>query len=195
MPTKKCNKCNEIKNLTDFRNKTYKVKSGESRVAYEHCCKACTYAKADKESLKKARLSHAQRNPNAAKEATARHRAKNLELCRKRDLRYYYENKEKYQKRNKDWYAKNPEKACSSTHRRRAKLKENGVFEISQKDLKRIYNSPCFYCGSNKNITLDHVIPIIKGGVHSIGNAISLCLSCNSSKRDKLLIEWLNIKQ
>lgn len=36
--------------------------------------------------------------------------------------------------------------------------------------------------------TLDHVIPLSKGGPHTEENAQTLCHECNSAKRDKLLV-------
>ena len=33
--------------------------------------------------------------------------------------------------------------------------------------------------------TVDHVVPLSKGGEHSLRNAQTLCLGCNSSKQDK----------
>ncbi len=48
----------------------------------------------------------------------------------------------------------------------------------------------CFYCGDQAKLTMDHVVPIIRGGKHSIGNVVAACGSCNSSKNDRLVIEW-----
>lgn len=40
-------------------------------------------------------------------------------------------------------------------------------------------------------LTVDHVLAHIRGGSDLPGNLIPLCASCNSSKRDELLEEWL----
>ena len=48
----------------------------------------------------------------------------------------------------------------------------------------------CSYCGcklSLKTATLDHVIPISKGGAHVPDNCTTACRPCNSSKKDKVL--------
>ena len=40
----------------------------------------------------------------------------------------------------------------------------------------------CQHCGSTENITIDHIIPIAKGGTNEFINLQPLCKSCNSSK-------------
>lgn len=45
----------------------------------------------------------------------------------------------------------------------------------------------CQYCGSTKNLTIDHLIPRCKGGEDSWENLLVACDSCNTKKGDKLL--------
>lgn len=52
------------------------------------------------------------------------------------------------------------------------------------------YGSLCAYCGENSANSLEHIIPRSRGGTDRIGNLLPVCQSCNSSKGDKLLIEW-----
>ena len=84
---------------------------------------------------------------------------------------------------------RNPEVGRQSEHRRRVRKIGNGVFKIIPKDLQRLQRTPCQECGTMKKLTIDHVVPISKGGTHSIGNLQSLCLSCNCSKNNKFIIE------
>jgi len=49
----------------------------------------------------------------------------------------------------------------------------------------------CNYCGSPKNLTLDHVFPQRFGGTDNAENLIYACKSCNSSKGKKDLMEWM----
>lgn len=48
----------------------------------------------------------------------------------------------------------------------------------------------CAYCGSECKLTMEHVVPVTKGGPTSADNIIPACQSCNSSKGNKDLIEW-----
>lgn len=45
-------------------------------------------------------------------------------------------------------------------------------------------NYKCQYCGSTKNLTIDHVIPTSKGGDHKWNNVITACKKCNQEKSD-----------
>ena len=84
---------------------------------------------------------------------------------------------------------------CELTARRRARLMGCSVYKITKKEIIRLYNSPCIYCGGKKQTTIDHIIPLSRGGSHSVGNIVPACISCNSSKNAKLVIElraWNN---
>ena len=43
-------------------------------------------------------------------------------------------------------------------------------------------NHSCQYCGSNKDLTLDHLIPKSKGGKSSWTNLVTACKNCNAHK-------------
>lgn len=40
----------------------------------------------------------------------------------------------------------------------------------------------CINCGATKNLSVDHIVPISKGGSDDLDNLQMLCRSCNSSK-------------
>jgi 5-methylcytosine-specific restriction endonuclease McrA len=42
----------------------------------------------------------------------------------------------------------------------------------------------CQYCGTHKDLTLDHVTPSSKGGQHTWINLVTACKSCNTRKGD-----------
>ncbi|MDB5392147.1 MAG: hypothetical protein JWM11_7793 [Planctomycetaceae bacterium] len=49
----------------------------------------------------------------------------------------------------------------------------------------------CYYCSSQDDLTLDHLIPQFSGGKHSADNLVVPCRSCNSSKNRHDFLEWM----
>lgn len=45
-------------------------------------------------------------------------------------------------------------------------------------------NFRCQYCGTDRDLTLDHVIPRSKGGKSSWNNLVTACKRCNAGKGD-----------
>lgn len=52
------------------------------------------------------------------------------------------------------------------------------------------YDHKCAYCGTAKADSIDHVVPLARGGAHAIENLLPACLDCNRSKHAKSLDEW-----
>lgn len=46
----------------------------------------------------------------------------------------------------------------------------------------------CQFCGSTENLTVDHIWPTSKGGRTVEDNIQTLCMPCNSFKRDRLFL-------
>jgi len=56
-----------------------------------------------------------------------------------------------------------------------------------------IQNTSCYYCQKpleKKNVTMDHVVPISRGGKSTKGNIVPCCKICNSKKKDMTIFEW-----
>lgn len=47
----------------------------------------------------------------------------------------------------------------------------------------------CFYCDGPAD-SVDHVVPLVRGGTNFEGNLVPCCLTCNGSKGGSLLMEW-----
>jgi len=51
----------------------------------------------------------------------------------------------------------------------------------------------CYYCGREvppQEITMDHIVPIIRGGKSTKNNTVPACKECNNRKKHSLPIEW-----
>ena len=65
-------------------------------------------------------------------------------------------------------------------HHIRRTRKLEGTYDDSAKQF--VLADKCAVCKSSKNLTIDHIIPLAKGGGHVYNNLTTLCKSCNSSK-------------
>jgi len=59
-----------------------------------------------------------------------------------------------------------------------------GVALTRQNIFKRD-NFECQYCGTRKDLTLDHIIPSSRGGQHTWVNLVTACKRCNAVKGDR----------
>ncbi len=84
------------------------------------------------------------------------------------------------------------------------------ILEISEADIKRereksrelrksrwwqnrVALGHCHYCGQNfapDQLTMDHLVPVSRGGKASRNNVVPACKECNSRKKYLLPIEW-----
>ena len=58
---------------------------------------------------------------------------------------------------------------------------------------KRIQTGLCHYCHRNvgrEQLTMDHVVPLSRGGKSNKGNIVPACKECNNKKKYLLPIEW-----
>ena len=77
---------------------------------------------------------------------------------------------------------------------RRSRAQKERTYLILPKELRRLYSQPCFACGVTKDLSIDHRIPLSRGGRHSDGNLMTLCRSCNASKHARFIVEWRRAK-
>lgn len=57
---------------------------------------------------------------------------------------------------------------------------------VTRREVLRRDRHACQYCGSTRQLTLDHVIPRSKGGLHTWDNVVTACAHCNGRKGDRL---------
>ena len=170
---KKCNKCGETKELGDYK-KDRRLSDGRTNT-----CKVCYNA-----------YSRSPRFAAANKERCDKWVKENPKRSREIKQKYADENKETIYAWKRKYYKENPDKARKFRSKRRALVKGAETNHISDEEISTLYSSPCFYCGDTDNITMEHLVPLSRGGRHSIGNLAPMCESCNKSKQDKLLVEW-----
>ena len=58
---------------------------------------------------------------------------------------------------------------------------------------RRLAKGICHYCGCSKapkDLTMDHIVPIARGGRSTRGNVAPACKECNNNKKQLLPMEW-----
>lgn len=74
--------------------------------------------------------------------------------------------------------------------RERAKARE---IRKSQWWKRKRSEGVCYFCRRKfpqKELTMDHIVPLIRGGKSTKGNIVPACKECNNKKKHMLPIEW-----
>lgn len=86
----------------------------------------------------------------------------------------------------------NPIMSCYKTYIRPLIIRLLNYIKYSVKSIKpsrnRIYKrdgNRCVYCGSSKELTIDHVLPKSRGGGNGWLNLATSCIKCNLKKGNK----------
>lgn len=126
-------------------------------------------------------------------------KARNVVILAKRQTKSY---KEYHRQFTKQWTKRNPEKAYITSSKRRALKKQASVnlasikqFVLSVKSKKTV---KCYYCTRrvrSNSIHFDHIVPLSKGGAHSVDNLCVSCADCNLKKHDKTPQAWIKVGQ
>lgn len=106
--------------------------------------------------------------------------------------RYYAAHTEKLNAAGKVWREKNGDKLAEYVTKRRAMRKHAPGHHTAADRLAVLneYHHLCVYCNGTAT-TLDHVIPLTRGGSNGRDNLAPACLSCNSRKHNTPLIKWM----
>ena len=58
---------------------------------------------------------------------------------------------------------------------------------------RRLAKGICHYCKCPtppKELTMDHIVPVARGGRSTKGNVVPACKECNNKKKQLLPMEW-----
>jgi len=184
---KPCRRCGVIKPIREFaRHQTCKG-------GYDATCKECRKEKKkafiEKHPGYKTMINrrYRERHPEDRKKRWKIYYGNNIEKRRVYREKYYRDNEDYWKQYSREHYRQYPEIYKFYHQQRRAR--ESGG-DLRQGDFGIVcveYGNVCLSCGSIKNISLDHIVPISRGGVHSIMNIQPLCRSCNSKKGTKTI--------
>lgn len=112
----------------------------------------------------------------------------NVQGCRRRHAAKGMCGRHYYNAWNPGWRRANADKVRAKDQRRRARILASPVNDLTARqwrNIKAAYRHRCAYCGKRRPLTMDHVIPLSKGGSNTASNVVPACRSCNSSKCDR----------
>lgn len=119
------------------------------------------------------------------------------------ELNLYLERKAQYRESSLRWRRENRERYLAQ-HRlhqfnRKSLAKASSDGTVTTELLQELYSTEtCAYCSGSIEIeqrTIDHAIPLSRGGPHSADNLVMACKSCNCSKSSKTPEEFTEWKQ
>lgn len=208
---KRCPQCELDKPDTEYGTRKRVSTSGEVKIQLRSWCRACELAKTLRTPLEVRRVqgaAWARENPDAVKAKAQKYRKAHPEVNQANCAKYHEKNRdqiltkarahyaanhEEVREKAKDYYYRNPEKFQVWRHTRRARLAKavSTLTSDQWEAILELFDGACAYCGhSDGPITMDHVLPISRGGGHTEDNVVPACQSCNASKNAKTPDEW-----
>ena len=158
----------------------------------KYCSQKCSL-------LEKSRMFRT-KNPISVKQSYSRWRKSHRDSEIQRLREWYWANREhslSYAKEysHRDW-DKTKALLKRSRAKRRARLQgvtrpETTLSRIEWESLIVAYDGRCAYCGNKSELTQDHIVPISKGGQHTMENIAPACHSCNSSKGTMDVVDFI----
>jgi 5-methylcytosine-specific restriction endonuclease McrA len=104
---------------------------------------------------------------------------------------HYAKNADRFRQEARLAYKAHPERYRQYLKRRAILKGAKGNFTNAEwEQLKKIYELTCWMCGKKEpeiKLSIDHKIPLSKGGSNEIDNIQPLCRSCNSRKNTQIL--------
>jgi len=176
--SKTCGVCKQILPFDKFHKRSASLDGLCSK------CKDC-----QSEYIKEYR----QKNGDSLKEKKRIYAKENIKKQRERWYNWYQKNREHWNAKSAAWWKDHSERKNVHT-RQRYVTKLNASGHHTSEDIKAIklkHNYRCNYCGTDDSKGhIDHIIPLTKGGTNYGANLQLLCVSCNTSKGNKMPWEY-----
>lgn len=206
------NKVPEIREKFRLQRKYWIERNPEKKKASDLNWRSKNYSRC-KANSKAWVLRNKNKDSDSHKQSYFKHRANRLKYRKK----YYQENKVVHLRKQKEYREKNPQIGIARYKRhyrnnvahykakelaRRALRKKATVNTAGIKKFVTGTKSKefviCYYC-ENKTpsfgCNFDHIVPLSKGGSHSVGNLCVTCPTCNKSKGPKRVHDWIKFGQ
>lgn len=195
---KVCSKCGRVLPVEQF-SKDKNRKDG----LYGRC-KECgkQYNQENKEKKQQYNKQYYQENREQRLQHQNQYYQENSEKRQQYDKQYYREHKLEKQQHQQQ-YHQTPQGQIvrfNGYARRRKREGEQGAGINKEQwlEMMQFFDWKCAYSGISisikNNRSIDHIIPLVKGGEHEVWNCVPMDKSLNKSKNDKDIMEWYTVQ-
>lgn len=207
-----CSRCGITKPTNEFSK-------GHNKSGYRSNCKQCVHEMylADKERILQQHKDYYENNKESYLDNCKQYRDAHREERREYFKDYYLENAEHLKEKSHERFHNRTEEQREAQRvkaRQRRKTDEYRAYsrqkrqyrnslirnlpsDYTKEEWQRVilfFDGACAYCGKEKKLTQDHIIPAVRGGGYTKSNIVPCCASCNSSKQDRDYEEWFKNK-
>jgi 5-methylcytosine-specific restriction endonuclease McrA len=103
------------------------------------------------------------------------------------DLAHYQQVREQRLAYRKEYRETHRDQVRANNNLRKARQRNAPIADLTGaqwEQIKASYRGRCAYCGKpTDNLTMDHVVPLARGGAHTASNIVPACLTCNMRKK------------
>ena len=172
---KTCPRCNVTKPLTEWH------KSSKTKDGLQAWCKSCR-----KEYNKKYEISRSKRTEyNRARWEKIKDDPQMVAYRKE----WVSKNRDRLQEYSRSYYRNN--RILMLHHRSNQKARERGYEGILSLDdwklVLSLTDGQCIACEENAADSIDHVLPLVKGGMNTVQNIQPMCIKCNLKKGTRLV--------
>lgn len=175
-------------------------------------CETCKASRTRAQVRENMRRHRAKQAPEQVEQERSNYRlwyAANAAAARAKSLAWYYANRDRAAENRRAWDSANPDynrrwveenrdRHNAKKHRRRAREAEAFVEDIDPAVVYRRDRGTCYLCGRQVprvvddalSPSLDHVIPLVRGGPHSYDNIRLAHRICNARKGAKEVMPY-----
>lgn len=191
-----CKECRSayIKKYNKKYREENKEKIAKQRKKYDK-----KYYEKHKEELAKRSKIYREEHKEERAEYDKKRYKEHKEEKREYDKKYYQEHKEAIAEQKKK-YNKTPQGQVVifngvNKRRQREEQQGNGITVEQWLEMMNFFDWKCAYSGEyiggdSDNRTIDHIVPIVKGGEHEVWNCVPMYAPYNFSKYNKDMEEW-----
>ena len=190
-------------NFTTHPRGKYKLKSTCKRCIAEYDKQhSKTYYQDNKEQRQQYNKQYYEQNKEQFKEYNKQYYEQNSEIIKQQNMQYYEQKKDICKQRKKNYYNTPQGQTVyfNSNVKRKQRKEEQGAGITGEqwKEMMDFFDWKCAYSGKSisykKNRSIDHIVPLVKGGANEIWNLVPMYRPYNSSKQEKDMMEWYTVQ-